>query len=65
MRAYFTNTDTIPAYLTGTTETVDTAHNFYWANRVIAALASMLALMRTARILIPLRAENWGSRSSY
>lgn len=35
----FTNIDTIPAYLTGTTETVDTAHNFYWANRVIAALA--------------------------
>ncbi|TCD54524.1 C69 family dipeptidase [Alloscardovia theropitheci] len=35
----FTNVDTIPAYLTGTTEVVDTAHNFYWANRVIGALA--------------------------
>ncbi|OTA26510.1 dipeptidase [Alloscardovia macacae] len=36
---FFTNVDAVPAYLTGTTETVDTAHNFYWANRVIGALA--------------------------
>lgn len=35
----FTNIDTIPCYFTGTSEVVDTAHNFYWANRVIAALA--------------------------
>ncbi|MFD0704381.1 C69 family dipeptidase [Alloscardovia venturai] len=35
----FTNVDTAPQYFAGTTQTVDTAHNFYWANRVIAALA--------------------------
>lgn len=35
---FYTNVDTTPAYLEDTTERV-TTENFYWANRVIAALA--------------------------
>ena len=35
---FYTNTDSMPAYLANTTDEVST-DNFYWANRIIAALS--------------------------